>query len=203
MYFDFSEMTGAQIYFKMIETIAPRPIAWVLSRNTDDSLNLAPFSYFNGVCSNPPILSLSIGKKKDGTLKDTRRNIQERQEFVINIPHVDFAQKVTDSAKPLEENESEVDMLNLETVDCEGFSVPRLKDTRIAFLCKLHEIVEVGKTPQALVLAEILGVYVDDKFVSADDRKTIDTLAINPLARLGGNDYCEIGNSMTVKPSVS
>ena len=201
MYFNFSEMSAGQVYYKMIETIAPRPIAWVLSRNNDESLNLAPFSYFNGVCSNPPILSLSIGKKKDGSLKDTRRNIDEREEFVINIPHIEQAQDVTDSAKPLAENESEIDLLNLETVDCEGFPVPRLKDTRIAFLCKKHQIVEVGQTPQALILAEILGVYVDDKFVNMDERQTVDTVAVNSLARLGGNDYCSIGQSMTVKPS--
>lgn len=201
MYFDFSEMSAGQIYYKMIETIAPRPIAWVLSRNNDNSLNLAPFSYFNGVCSNPPILSLSIGKKKDGSLKDTRRNIDEREEFMINIPHVELAQKVTDSAKPLPENDSELDLVDLETVDCEGFSVPRLKNTRIAFLCKKHQIVEVGSTPQALILAEILGVYVDDKFINADEKQSINTIALNPLARLGGNDYCEIGSSMTVTPS--
>lgn len=203
MYFNFSEMSSGQIYHKMIETIAPRPIAWVLSTNNDKSLNLAPFSFFNGVCSNPPIISLSMGKKADGSLKDSRRNIDEREEFVINIPHVEWAQKVTDSATALAENDSELRLVDLETIPCEGFPVPRLKDARIAFLCKKTQIVEVGNTPQALILAEIIGVYVNDEFVANDDRKTINTVAINPLARLGGNDYCGIGDSFSKKPQVN
>ena len=82
MHFDLSELSPNRVYYTMIQTLVPRPIAWVLTDNGNDSFNLAPFSYFNGVASDPPLLMISVGKKPDGTLKDTRTNIIERNEFV-------------------------------------------------------------------------------------------------------------------------
>ena len=108
MLIDLTALSPSQIYHTMIQTVVPRPIAWVLSDNGDDSFNLAPFSYFNAVSSRPPIVSLSIGLKKDGSDKDTRRNIKERSHFVIHIPHVEQAQLVTDSAAALAHGESEI-----------------------------------------------------------------------------------------------
>ena len=74
-------------YFLMVSAIVPRPIAWVLSEHADGRLNLAPFSYFNGVSSDPPLVMLSIGSKRDGLPKDTRANILERKQFVVHIVH--------------------------------------------------------------------------------------------------------------------
>ena len=85
MYIDFGKMTAQQVYITMTQTIVPRPIAWVLSENPDQSLNLAPYSYFNAVCSDPPLLMISAGVKPDGATKDTRDNIRDRKEFVVHI----------------------------------------------------------------------------------------------------------------------
>ena len=184
----------------MIQTVVPRPIAWVLSDNGDDSLNLAPFSYFNAVSSRPPMISLSIGLKQDGADKDTRRNIKERSHFVLHIPHVEQAQLVTDSAVVLAHGDSEVDKLSMETVKEEGFALPRLKNCRIAYFCELEKIIDVGEVPQALVLGRVKAIYVDDEIgESVDGRLSIDISKLNPLARLGGSDYAELGRIFTVK----
>jgi len=80
-----------RVYHLMIQSIVPRPIAWILSDNGDGSLNLAPFSYFNAVCSDPPVLMVSIGRKADGGDKDTARNLVERKHCVVHIPHREMA----------------------------------------------------------------------------------------------------------------
>ena len=83
------ELSTPQVYFTMIQSLLPRPIAWLLTENDNGSYNLAPFSYFNAVCSDPPLAIVSIGKQEDGRDKDSIRNIRERHEFVIHIASSD------------------------------------------------------------------------------------------------------------------
>ena len=85
MYLDLSQLSASQVYFTMTQTLIPRPIAWVLSDNGNDSLNLAPFSYFNAVSSDPPLIMLSVGFKPDGTHKDTAINIEQRKDFIVHL----------------------------------------------------------------------------------------------------------------------
>ena len=99
MVIDFNQLTSSQVYYTMTQAIIPRPIAWVLSDHGNCKLNLAPFSYFNAVCSKPPILSVSVGLKKEGAKKDTWINIEERSHFVVHIPRVADVQPVLQSAE--------------------------------------------------------------------------------------------------------
>lgn len=199
MNLDFSNLSGKEIYGAMIQTIVPRPVAWVLSDNGDDTLNLAPFSYFNGVSSKPPTLSLSIGHKRAGVKKDTWRNIEERGRFVVHIAGVDHAQLVSATSEALEFGDSEVTRQQIELTNEEGFNLPRIKDSQIAFDCEKYQIIEIGDAPQGLVIGKINRVYVAD----AVSEKTeggfkIDALALNPLARLGGDDYAQLGETLTI-----
>ena len=86
MLLDLADLKPNTCYHLMTQTLLPRPIAWVLSASEEGELNLAPFSFFNGVCSNPPIVMLSIGKKTPEEAKDTRQNILSGRDFVIHIP---------------------------------------------------------------------------------------------------------------------
>lgn len=202
MVLDLSTFKPAQIYHTMTQVLIPRPIAWILSINENSSYNLAPFSYFSGVCSEPPLISVSIGKKKDGKAKDTRQNIIERKHFVVHIPHVDQAQLVTDSAKPYPSDESEIEVLKLETQQIEGFELPILKDTGIALECEYHEHFEVGDVQQALMLGRIKKLYASESMVTHQNgRLHFNAATINPLARLGGKDYAALGPSFTIEPS--
>lgn len=200
MYIDLSAQSPSQTYFLMTQTLVPRPVAWVLSENEDASLNLAPFSYFNAVCSDPPIIMVSIGKKPDGSPKDTRLNIQERKQFVIHIAHEELAPLVTESSATLPAGESEVEKLGLETVPFEGFGLPRLADCRIAYACELHEIQEIGNTQQAMILGEIKAIYLDDSVVGEDEKGRLKVAAekLNPLGRLGGTEYVTFGEIVSV-----
>ena len=201
MNIDLSELKPSQIYKTMIQTVIPRPIAWALTENDNGSFNLAPFSYFNAIGSNPPMVSLSIGKRKDGSDKDTKRNIEQRSYFTVHIPSVEDAQLVTDSAKGFEPNISEVAELNLDLIHDEG-KTPRLKNCKVAYFCKLERIIELGNVPQSLVIALVESIYVADDCIEAEDGIfTIDPKAVNPLGRLGGSDYCTFGEPFTITPS--
>lgn len=202
MILDLSGKKSSEIYFAMIQTILPRPVAWIISENADSSLNLAPFSYFNAISSAPPLVSVSIGKKKDGSLKDTSRNIADREFFTIQIPSVEHAQLVTDSAKPYDENVSEIDKLGLETVYEDGFKLPRLANCKAAYFCRKEQIIEIGDIPQSFIIGRVESIYINDEIAEiADNRLKVDAAALDPLARLGGSNYAGITKSFSIKPS--
>lgn len=195
MILDLENLSPNRAYFTLIQAVVPRPIAWVLSSNDDGGHNLAPFSYFNLVCSDPPLLMLSIGKKSDGDAKDTRRNIVERDAFVVHIAHAGQAHLVSESSVELAANESELQRLQLPTVPFGTHPVPRLRDCRIAFACERYQVIELGPLPQALILGRINSVYIDDAIAVEDGkgRLHIDVAQLNPLSRLGGDQYAELG----------
>lgn len=199
MYLRTSDLSPSKNYFTLIQTLVPRPVAWVLSDNGNESYNLAPFSYFSGVSSKPPMLMFVAGKKPSGEIKDTRNNIIERKQFVVHIPHTTQAQAVTDSAANFEAGKSEIAALGLETTEFEGFELPRLADSKIAYACELHKVDEITED-QAVIYGLIKAVYIDDSVAAeVDGRLKIDANALDPLARLGGDDYAGIGEPFTIK----
>ncbi len=198
MQIDLTEKSGPEIYHLLTQTIVPRPIAWILTENKDDSdepYNLAPFSFFNAMASAPPTLIVSIGKKPSGEEKDTRANLTEGASCVVHIPQVSQMQAVSDSSKTMAYGDSELSVLDLDTCAFEGFALPRLATCPIAFGCKVAKVVEWGPAPQALILLEINTAFIDDAICSQDakGRMRIDAKKLNPLARLGANEYAALG----------
>lgn len=204
MYLDLTRLSPKQVYVHMLQTLIPRPIAWVLSENADGGFNLAPFSYFNAVCSDPPLLMLSVGRKPDGSPKDTRVNIEQRSHFVIHIAHRELAEPLTRSSASLPAGESELTLLGLPTRPFEGFALPRLADCRVAYACERFEIREIGATPQALILGLIKQIYIDDGVVQTDPqgRLKVASERVDPLGRLGPDQYVTFGEILRIpRPS--
>jgi len=196
MYIDFKSLSPNQRYGAMVHTIVPRPIAWVLSDNGDGSVNVAPFSFFTGICSDPPLLMLSVGKKDANEEKDTRINIRERSHFVVHVPSARHLDQVNSTSATLAHGESEVDAANLELVDIDGFALPRIAGCDIAIACSLYRIDEVGAVPQAVIYGEIQNVTINDDLI-VDHPKghlQLDAKKLDPLARLGGSNYAGIGD---------
>jgi len=200
MQINFANLSANQRYFTMTQTIVPRPIAWVLSDNENDGYNLAPFSYFNAVCSDPPLLMMSIGHKPNGDRKDTIVNIVNRKKYVLHIPHWELAESVTETSRTLPHGESELDRVDLSLTGFPGFDLPRIEQCRIAYACELYEIHELGSVPQTLIYGEIKQMYIDDAVVQQDDKGRLDinVLGVDPLARLGGADYGRLGEVKSV-----
>lgn len=198
MYLDFEGLSSNQVYHCMTQTLVPRPIAWVLSDNgTPESYNLAPFSYFTALSSNPPLIMLSIGKKADGS--DKAVNIKQRKHCVVHIANAAQAAQVTESARSLAHGESELALQKLPTSTFPGFSLPRLKDAPIAMACELYEIQAVGNTPQAMILLKVLQLYIEDSVVTKQqERVEVNSNLLNPLGRLGGGEYWADGSSFSI-----
>ncbi|WP_333005032.1 flavin reductase family protein [Vibrio coralliilyticus] len=199
MNIDASTLAPTQIYHLMTQTVIPRPIAWVLTESGDADYNLAPFSYFTPVSSNPPLLMFSVGKKPTGEIKDTTRNVLETGRMVVHIANADLAEQVTQTSATLPHGESEVALAALELIDFEGFELPRIKDCPIAFGCKLFEVKEVGETPQSLIFAQIEDIYIAPEVIGDNqERLVVDALKVNPLSRLGGSQYANLDQTFTV-----
>ncbi len=200
MYIDLKGLSPNRIYLTMTQTVIPRPVAWVLSDNGDGGYNLAPYSYFNAVSSDPPLVFISIGKKPDGSYKDTRVNIEERSHFVIHIAHRGLAESMTETSRTLPHGESELERIGLSVTEFEGFPLPRLKDCRVALACELYEIQELGSTPQSLVFGKVRSIYVADEVVSTDDKGRLKVYAdkVDPIGRLGASEYVTFGEILTI-----
>lgn len=185
----------------MIQTIVPRPVAWVLSQSGPQDFNLAPFSYFTGVSSEPPLLMLSIGKKPSKEEKDTLVNITKRKHFVVHIAHAGQAEQVTETSRTLPLGESELPRAGLSTEPFDGFALPRVAGCRVALGCRHFQTVRLEGVAQSILFGEILVAYLDDAVSQGKapgEAPKVNIERLDPLARLGGNDYARLGDSMTV-----
>lgn len=189
------DLSPANTYFQMTQTILPRPIAWVLSENETGSYNLAPFSYFNAICSDPAIIMLSIGKKPDHSDKDTRCNIIERKKFTVHIASSDVLHALNQSSATLEKNQSEIDALDISLIDFESSPLPRISQCKVAYACELYEVHEIGSTPQAVIYGKVNTIYIEDEAITVSDAGRIKVHAekLNPISRLGANEYMDAG----------
>jgi flavin reductase (DIM6/NTAB) family NADH-FMN oxidoreductase RutF len=198
---EFDQLSPKEVYFNLIQTLIPRPIAWVLSENAGGDYNLAPFSYFTAVCSNPPLLLISVGKKLDGTRKDTWVNIASRGDFVVYIAHREMLAALNASSITLPAETSEVKHLDLAVTPFPGSRLPRLKDARVAYGCECYEIQEIGSGPQALILGQVRRVYIDDAICSRSEtgRLKVHAERLDPVGRLGGNEYMHFGEIISLE----
>lgn len=201
MYINLSDLSESQVYFTMTQTVIPRPIAWVLSENKSGSYNLAPFSYFNAVCSDPPLIMISIGKKPDGSFKDTLVNIEQRSDFVVHIVNKDLLEPMNKSSATLAKEQSELEATGLQTEPFKGSRIPRLACARIAFASERYEIIKLGSVPQSLILGKISHIYIEDSVVGKDDKGRIKVMAerVDPLARLGASEYVSFGEKLRLQ----
>ncbi|MEM7292281.1 MAG: flavin reductase family protein [Pseudomonadota bacterium] len=200
MIVDLNSLSTGQVYMTMIQTLIPRPVAWVLSENSDSGFNLAPFSYFNAVCSDPPMIMFSVSMQQDGSAKDTRANIEARDEFVVHIAHRDMARYVTESSANLPPGKSEVEELELELNEFPASRLPKLADARIAYACKLDHIQEIGNNKTSLIFGRVNALYVADEVVAEDakGRRVYAAEKIDPIGRLGGGEYTTFGEKIYI-----
>jgi len=180
------DLDQKSIYKLMTSSIVPRPIAWVSTVSKDGIYNLAPFSYFAGVSSKPPLIIISIGRKDKYTKKDTLKNIEEVGDFVINIVTKELVDKMNITALPFDEEIDEFERAGLTPAPSTLVKSPRVKESPINIECKKFQIIQIEK--MGLVLGEIVNIKVRDDLLTEDGY--IDISKINLVGRLGSNEYC-------------
>ena len=198
MEIELGPLSERDTYALLTQTIIPRPIAWVLTDNSlegDARWNLAPFSFFNGIASNPPVVMFSIGSwDVHGRTKDTLVNLRKSPDFTIGIANTSQENQVQQSATELPFGVSEVQEYGL-TVTQWNWKTPLIDGCRVNFACSLSKEIKVDDSSQILIFAKISKIWVADEAVSKDskDRIVIDPKVIDPLLRLGAGKFGKLG----------
>jgi flavin reductase (DIM6/NTAB) family NADH-FMN oxidoreductase RutF len=195
----FTKLPPREVYGWMTTVIAPRPIAWVSTIATNGRTNLAPFSFFQGVTSNPPTLMFVPVNNRDGQPKDTVRNIQQVPEFVINVVSYALAGPMNATSATLPYGESEAEKFGIAMTPSTKVRPPRVAAAPVAFECTLDRIVNIGEGPLAahVVFGRIQLVHLSDTVVGADGR--IDSSKLDLIGRLSGDLYCRTTERFAIK----
>lgn len=192
--YDFAAIPGALRYKLMIGAIVPRPIAFVSSISSAGVGNLAPFSFFNGVSSEPPCLVFSVTRKPGGDKKDTLRNIEQTRGFVVNTVSEWMVEPMNQTAADYPYGIDEMTKVGLTPLASERVRAPRVAEAAIQMECELEQTVEIGGTgpgSSTLVVGRIVMTHVREDILLPGDR--IDIQALKPVARLAGASYALIG----------
>lgn len=199
------EQSYKENYKLMIGSIVPRPIAFVSTISAEGHYNLAPYSFFTGVTSDPPTLLFCPTRKgPDGMQKDTLSNIQETGEFVVNIVTEDIAEPMNDTATEFPAGMDEFKESGLTPIAAQIVKAPLVKESPVHFECKLSQIVEIGKAQPGggfIVIGEIVLFHIADHLYN---NGRIDIDALKPIGRLAGAEYTKIGERFNLvrKPYV-
>jgi flavin reductase (DIM6/NTAB) family NADH-FMN oxidoreductase RutF len=163
--------------------VVPRPIAWVSTRSAAGVNNLAPYSFFNVVAYDPPVVMFApVGVGDD--LKDTPRNAIDSGEFVVNVVTHELAEAMNATSATLPHGESEFDHAGITPSDSVTVDAPRVADAKVAFECELYDTVEVGSS--TMVLGEVVYAHVADE-VTTDGK--LDVKKVDAVGRLSGSHY--------------
>ncbi len=175
----------------MLGTVIPRPIAFVSTVSTQGIKNLAPFSYFNAVSSNPPVMMFSISRKPDGSKKDTLINIENTGECVINMVKYDIVRQMTIAGYAFDYEIDEFSKSGLKQIKSELITPPGVKESPVRYECKLNRIISLGDKPGecSIVLCDVVCFHIDENIMQ--NHKIIPENT-NIIGRLGSTNYLKI-----------
>lgn len=195
-------LSDMQNYKLLSGSIIPRPIAFVTTQNLKGDINAVPFSFFNVVNHTPSMIAIAVQRTK-GNRKDTSINIEQSGEFVVHITDEAIVNDVNETAAPLEYGVNELKRTSLSMIDSDLIKVPAIKEAKVRFECKLHQIVQLGNKDNGsdLIIGEIVMYHIDEEVYFEDSK--IDANQLNPVARLAGNDYSLLGQTFTVNRPTS
>ncbi len=190
-----SELPHRDLYSLVLNSVAPRPIAWVSTMSAAGRPNLAPFSFFNAVCVDPPLLAFAPGLRQPkqhevshGEAKDTLRNIRETGEFVVNIVTYDLREAMNLTSGEYDASVNEFELAKLTPELSNTVKPPRVAESPVSFECKLHQILDFSTEPTSgsLVIGQIVSIHIND--ANLKDGK-LDRNSLDLIGRMGGLQY--------------
>jgi len=176
-----SELPQQAVSKLIFNLVVPRPIAWISTISKGGVVNLAPFSFYNAVTTKPPLLIVSIGKRKDGSLKDTSRNIRETGQFVVNLVTRELLEKMHLTGRDFPPQVSEAEELGIEVEPSLVVKPPRVKASPASLECEVKEIIPLGSTPMDVVVGEVVALRWREELLKSSK---------GVVGRLGGKRYC-------------
>jgi flavin reductase (DIM6/NTAB) family NADH-FMN oxidoreductase RutF len=193
IYIDPSKNSELENYKLLIGSIIPRPIAFVTTKSLEGVVNGAPFSFFNIVASDPPLISIAV-QRKNKFMKDTSVNITKTKEFVVHIVDVDNVVEINKTARSLEYNESEIAYTNLNLIESTKIKVPGIKEAKVRMECKLEQLVSFENSD--LIIARVLAFHFSDDIY---EKGKINPEKLAAISRLAGQSYGKIGEIFEIE----
>jgi flavin reductase (DIM6/NTAB) family NADH-FMN oxidoreductase RutF len=191
-----------EIYNLLIGLVAPRPIALITSRDEHGQLNAAPFSAYNYLCTDPPIVGIGVTNRPGtSTPKDTAHNIRRTGEFVVNVVTEDLMQQMNICATDFPAGICELDMAGFETEPSTTVKVPRIRNAHAALECVEHTTLEIGRS--RIILGRVLAMYIEDRFVDPTG-PYIKAEELHAIGRMNGlGSYVKTRDSFLTMPRIS
>ena len=190
-----SDLSHSELYSIVLNSVAPRPIAWVSTISASGDLNLAPFSFFNAVCVDPPLLAFAPGLRQPkqagvahGEAKDTLRNVRETKEFVVNIVTYELREAMNLTSGEYDASVDEFELAKLTPQPSAIVRPPRVSESPVSFECRLHQILDFSSRPtsSSLVIGQVVSIHVSDAHLK--DGK-LDRNSLDLIGRMGGLQY--------------
>jgi len=190
-----SDLPYSDFYALLINSVVPRPIAWVSTVRAAGQPNLAPFSFFNAVCGDPPLLVFAPGMRRPkqpgatpGDTKDTLRNIRETKEFVVNVVTYELREAMNLTSGEYDAAVNEIELAKLTPQASKIVRPPRVAESPVSFECKLFQILDFSTKPTggSLVIGQIVMIHVND--ANLKDGK-LDRNSLDLIGRMGGTQY--------------
>ena len=197
MQLDPAAIPQQSVYKLLIGCVVPRPIAWVSSVSPDGIPNLAPFSFFMGVCNDPPTVAFS-SSRREGRKKDTVANVEHTGDFVVNVVDDALAEQMNLTSGEYPPEVDEFALTGLTAAPGVKVRAPRLAQAPISLECRVDRIVSVGRGPNSLILGEIVYFHVRDGLYDPATGR-IDMHQLRPVGRLAGNLYSHIHDIFEMK----
>jgi len=188
MLFDLAAITAENAYKLLVSTVVPRPIAWVTTRDVDGTLNAAPFSFFNAMSGDPPVVCLGIGGRAPGDIKDTGGNIRRTGEFVVNLVSHKLAEQMNITAIDFPKGINELAEAGLTAAPSVKVRPPRIAEAPVSMECERLVIVEVG-IARAVILGRVLAIHIRDEYVLDAERCYVDSPKLDLIGRMHGRGW--------------
>ena len=207
MKFEMDKTPHRQVYNLLIGLVAPRPIAWVTSMDRDGTLNAAPFSAYNYLCTDPPIIAMGVTNRtgRDAPPKDTARNIRRTGEFVVNVVTEDLIEKMNICATDFPAGVSELEMAGLTTAPSSLVKVPRIAEAHAALECHEFTTMEIGRS--RIILGRVVAMYVEDRYVIPEENGAgpyIKAEELHAIGRMNGlGNYVRTRDAFITVPRIS
>jgi len=196
MIFNLNDTQINDKYKLMAQTIIPRPIAWVVTED-EGIINIAPFSYFIGLSSDPATVLISVGHKSNGIPKDTLANIRKSKRCTICMVDEKSLEQMHFSSKELDKNLSEADIFKIQTESLFAEYPPMIQDVPAAYFCEFNQEIDLGGGSTIPIVLNVKQIYVKDEAIVDKERMTI---MFDPVARIG-KSYAFLGDEIT-PPSI-
>ncbi len=203
MKFDLEAIPASQTYKLLVGLVAPRPIALITSVNEEGRLNAAPFSAYNYLCTDPPIVGIGVTNRsgEPHVPKDTARNIRRTGEFVVNVVTEDIAEKMNICATDFPADLNEVELAGFTTAPSEKVNVPRLAEAHAAMECREFTTMEIGNS--RIILGRVVSVYIEDRFVDAEG-PYVKAEELHAIGRMNGlGNYVRTRDAFITIPRIS